>query len=74
MKFVTYNLRCQAEVDGVNTFLNRKGLVMDKIEREQPDIIGFQEITPMMFDYLRSHLGRLGYTLEGCGRSADYTG
>lgn len=72
MRVVTYNLRCDVAVDGVNRFSSRRGLVIDKIETEKPEIIGFQEVTPAMNTYLRKHLA--GYTLVGCGRSMDYQG
>ena len=48
MRIVTYNLRCDVKSDGVNSFSSRKGLVLDKIDRELPDVIGFQEVTPPM--------------------------
>lgn len=70
MRIVTYNLRCDVKGDGVNSFSNRKGFVIDKIETESPDIIGFQEVTPMMNAYLHEKLG--AYTLVGCGRGMDY--
>lgn len=74
MKFVTYNIRTEAQVDGVNRFYFRRGLILDKIEKEQPDIIGFQEMRHDMHTYMRPHLNSLGYTLIGCGRGEDYKG
>ena len=74
MKFVTYNIRTEAAVDGVNRFYFRRGLILDRIEKEQPDIIGFQEMRHDMHLYMRPHLEQLGYTLIGCGRGADYEG
>ena len=70
MRIVTYNLRCDVKADGVNSFTNRKGFVIDKIETAKPDVIGFQEVTPPMNAYLRDKLS--SYTLVGCGRGADY--
>ncbi|MBQ3079161.1 MAG: endonuclease/exonuclease/phosphatase family protein [Clostridia bacterium] len=70
MRIVSYNLRCDVKADGVNSFRNRRGFVMDKLESEMADVIGFQEVTPPMNEYLRSHLK--GYTLVGCGRGKDY--
>ena len=72
MKFVTFNIRTEAQDDGVNRFYFRRGLILDRIEKEQPDIIGFQELKQEMFSYMKSHLLMLGYTLVGCGRGADY--
>ena len=70
MRIVTYNLRCDVKEDGVNSFTNRKGLVIDKIETVKPDVIGFQEVTPPMNGYLKAKLS--SYTLIGCGRGMDY--
>ena len=70
MRIVTYNLRCDVKNDGVNSFTNRKGLVLDKIDTEMPDVIGFQEVTPPMNAFLHRKLS--GYTLVGCGRGKDY--
>ena len=70
MKLLTYNIRNESACDGVNAFHNRRGYVIDQLETEKPDIIGFQEITQPMYPYFREHLH--GYTLIGCGRDADY--
>lgn len=70
MRIVSYNLRCDVKIDGVNSFTNRKGLVIDTIDREAPDVIGFQEVRPEMNAFLRKKLS--GYTVVGCGRGADY--
>ena len=43
MKIVTFNLRCDNNGDGENRWQFRKGIVLDKIEAEAPDVIGFQE-------------------------------
>lgn len=74
MKFLTFNIRTEAACDGVNRFHFRKGFIMDKLEAEMPDIIGFQEMKPEMHDYMVSHLLKIGYYTFGCGRNADYTG
>ena len=72
MKLVTFNLRCESKCDGNNAFHHRRGFVIDRLETEKPDVIGFQEITPAMNEYLRTHLRE--YTLVGCGREANYQG
>ena len=71
MKFVTFNIRMDNKADGVNSFTNRKGFILDKLENERPDIIAFQEMRPEMHVWMRRHLNALGYTLLGCGRGAD---
>ena len=71
MKIVTFNLRCDSESDGVNSFAHRKGAILDKIEAEQPDIIGFQECRPHMQAFLKAHL--LGYELFGRQRGGEWS-
>ena len=56
MKIVTFNLRCDAKDDAVNSFAHRKGAIIDKIEAEKPDIIGFQECKPHMHAFLKKYL------------------
>lgn len=70
MKFVTFNLRTDTAHDGQNAFFFRAGWVLRKIDRELPDVIGFQEVRPHMLDFLRKHLP--DYTFVGCGRGADF--
>ena len=72
MKIATFNLRTENGRDGLNSFANRRGFILDRLEARNADIIGFQEITPGMNDFLRAHLA--DYTLAGCGRGADYQG
>ena len=72
MKIVTFNLRCDNNYDKENRWQFRKGIVLDRIESEQPDVIGVQECQPGMADFLKRHLN--GYLFVGCGRDKDYTG
>ena len=72
MKIVTFNLRCDVEIDKENRFRNRKGLILEKIDTERPDVIGFQELTPSMRDFLVKHL--TDYAFLGRSRSADFKG
>jgi endonuclease/exonuclease/phosphatase family metal-dependent hydrolase len=74
LKVCTFNLRVIAEVDGNNIFHNRKGRILDTIKENAPDIIGFQEAASVMKKWLGDELAPLGYTVVGCGRSADYRG
>ena len=71
MKIVTFNLRCDPEVDGVNAFAHRKGAILDRIEAEKPDILGFQECRPHMQAFLTAHL--LDYGLFGRDRGGEWT-
>jgi exonuclease III len=44
IKFMSFNMRTQVEVDGVNQFRSRKERILDMLTREDPDVIGFQEL------------------------------
>jgi len=70
MKFVTFNLRLDNGLDGINCFSHRAGGILKKIESEKPDVIGFQECLPNQFDFLRRHL--TDYMVVGNGRSVTY--
>lgn len=72
MKIVTFNLRCDNEADGCNSFQNRKELVRKKLKQEMPDIICFQEVLPHMAQWLSENLP--DYELIGCGREKDFSG
>ena len=72
MKIVTFNLRCDNNGDAENRWEFRKGIVLDRLEAEAPDVAGFQEVKPEMACFIRAHWN--GYLCVGCGRNADYTG
>ena len=72
MKIVTFNLRCDNNHDAENRWQFRKGIVLDRLEAEAPDVVGFQEVKPEMADFLRKHLN--GYLCVGCGRGVVYDG
>ena len=73
LKVVSYNLRMwQDDWDGVNSFKHRIGMVFEKIQKEQPDIIGFQEVLPEMHVFLERLL--LEYQLVGQFREANFLG
>lgn len=72
LKCMSFNLRVACEADGVNMFFRRAGRVLEVLEREAPDIVGFQEVTDSMRTWLREHLS--GYTLQGCGREKNCHG
>lgn len=70
MKLVTFNLRMENPDDGPNRFTARRETIVSRILAEQPDILGFQEALPAMYDHLRAELPR--YTFVGHGRDAHY--
>lgn len=72
LKIMSFNLRVANPVDGINYFFNRVDRVLEVLETENPDIVGFQEVEDSMRAYLREHLH--GYTIQGCGRGKDCHG
>lgn len=75
MKIVTYNMRCiyNAEVDGINSFIHRGGMVLDVILQKKPDVICFQEAMPKHMAFLRKHLAP-EYTVLFTQREPGLTG
>ncbi len=74
LKIVTYNLRClyNSEYDGMNSFIHRAALMLDKINEERPDVICFQEASDEIRAFLKRYL--VDYDTVGHGRLADYSG
>ncbi|MBO5939067.1 MAG: endonuclease/exonuclease/phosphatase family protein [Clostridia bacterium] len=72
LKVMSFNMRWSGAKDGINCFENRKPKILAMLEREDPDLIGFQEITPEMRRWLVEVLG--DYFLVGGGRTATYGG
>lgn len=74
IKAVTYNLRCvwKGEFDEKNSFMNRGGMVYDKIMHELPDVIMFQEVIAEQLEFLKRCLKE--YDFYGHFREKDYTG
>lgn len=72
MKLVTFNLRVSVDVDGINCFPHRMGIIYQKIRAERPDIIAFQEVRPDQLECLEMMMPE--YTLVGQGREVDYSG
>lgn len=67
MKLVTFNIRYDCGHDGKNNFCHRKGLILEKIRAEQPDILCFQEVLPHVALWLKEAL--MEYYVVGCPRS-----
>lgn len=72
IKVMAFNLRFDGEGDGINSFTNRFDRVLEVINKELPDVIGFQEVTDSMRDRLRKALRN--YSMVGCGRDKNYHG
>lgn len=73
IKVMSFNMRCNVASDGANCFDCRRNKILDVLNRENPDVIGFQEITPDMLIWLENVLGGR-YTVLGHGRDKDYGG
>ena len=70
---MTFNLRVDAEVDGINRFPNRTDRILETIRTEKPDLIGFQEAKDAARAFLQEKLGEM-YVILGCGRTENYRG
>lgn len=72
MKIVTFNLRCAWNGDGKNSFPHRGGAILNKIEKEKPDVISFQEAIEKNVSFLRNALPE--YHILFNQRNQDYRG
>ena len=69
MKLVTFNIRCDFDQDGPNSFRYRKEIILEKIRKEAPDILCFQEVLPHVAIWLKENLS--DYYVIGCGRDEN---
>lgn len=44
IRIVTFNIRYDTADDGINSFSGRQGLIVEKIKKEMPEVIAFQEV------------------------------
>ena len=65
LKVMTFNLRNEASVDGINRFWLRTERVLDAIFSESPDLIGFQEAPDNAREFLRKALCEEYYVVGG---------
>lgn len=72
IKIMTFNLRTDTPVDGINQFIHRTDRIKETIKNEDPDLIGFQEARDNMRAWLRETLTE--YCILGCGREKNYYG
>lgn len=63
---MSFNLRYDNPADGINSWDNRKELVLDFLEKKSPDVIGFQEVLPRQLQHLKDELK--GYASVAAGR------
>ena len=72
MKIVTFNVRFNTPEDGEFSFEHRKEEIISRINAEQPDVVGFQEIRDEMQAWLEERLP--DYMWVGHGRTAEFDG
>ncbi len=72
IKIVTFNLRCVWDGDGQNAFIHRVGMIYDKLTKELPDIVAFQEVREQQLELLRRML--VEYEFFGQGRDEKLGG
>ncbi len=70
-KIMSCNLRCDCESDGINSFTNRRPFILEKLRKYSPDVIGFQEIRPRMYDWLIENFDEYTFVGGGRGRNRD---
>ena len=57
IRVTSANVRCLSPADlGKKSWLYRASLLLRVLESEQPDVIGFQEVTRFHYAYLQAHL------------------
>ena len=72
LKIVSFNIRGAWKGDGINNFLHRAGGILFKLDREQPDVVCFQEVSTPIAQFLDRHLPE--YMLLYRGREVGMTG
>jgi endonuclease/exonuclease/phosphatase family metal-dependent hydrolase len=71
LNLMTYNIRLDVAVDGVNKWDNRKEVFAAQIKFYEPDVLGIQESMPNQVSYLDSNLTNykhIGIAREGVGK------
>lgn len=63
---MTFNIRCDGNEPGSNSWSNRRSLVVDIINDNHPDIVGLQEVEFNQLQHLKSSLS--DYACIGIGR------
>ena len=71
-KIVTFNLKNCYENFGINSYIHRHTMIINKIRKEKPDFIGFQEAIPSIMSDLTDALPE--YQIIFNGRKEDFSG
>jgi len=69
---MTFNIRIDVAVDGKNKFTNRLEEIIEFIQEEKPDIIGFQEVNQFMLTSLSDNLIKYNYVGEPRDEDGEY--
>ncbi|MBE6740659.1 MAG: endonuclease/exonuclease/phosphatase family protein [Ruminococcaceae bacterium] len=69
---VCFNVRISKADDGINSFVHRSGAMLAKLKKENPDIIGFQEVLPDCADFLMNNMPEYYFIYNR--RNEDLTG
>ncbi len=72
LRVMTFNVRYPSRDDGVNVWPKRRSLMVKVIRKQDPDILGTQELYERQGRYLASHLKH--YTWFGLGRNGNNDG
>lgn len=72
VSIVSFNIRLAIADDGINSFIHRSGAIISKIRKEEPDIIGFQEVYAECADFLIENLPEYHFIFSR--RNADLLG
>ena len=72
LKIMSFNMRWDRAPDGINAFPLRKDRIKEFLTQTDADLIGFQEITPTMREWLVETFPQ--YYMVGVGRTAKYDG
>ena len=72
IKIMSFNIRVDNAGDGENEFVFRKNRILNFLNEEKPDVIGFQEISDNIRSWLVESLN--DYYIIGVGRNSDYKG
>ena len=71
IKVISYNIRYDNPKDGINIWDNRKSSIINFLNKEKPQLIGFQEVTHSQLLFLSEELSSYGFI--GVGRDDGKT-
>lgn len=71
-RIMSFNLRCDTAFDGKHRWKARRPHVINEIHLQRPDVMGLQEVTHKMLEYLQVNLG--DYDFVGKARDDGHQG